>query len=97
MRDLTFMGEDQPEAFRCRIYTGDDPLEKQRRGFLTALENGGVIDCEAYDVWIESLDARGWLTSELEPHPEVSGAKAKRWRLSDVGREAWGKIKETSA
>lgn len=91
---LLFMGLDEPETFRARIYVGDDTQDQHRRGFMAALANDGVLECDAYDVWIEALDGRGWVKSEMVPHPEVDGAKARKWTLNDVGRAEWKRIQE---
>jgi hypothetical protein len=95
MKELLFMGEpDAREAFRGRIYAAEDPHERDRRAFLENLADGGVLDCEAFDTWTQALAARGWISSTLVPHPDVAGAKAKLWTLTDYGRAEWARVKE---
>ena len=83
---LKFMGEDEPEAFRCRIYGApEEDEERQRRAFIRRLAGDGVLDAPAFDEWIGSLDRRGWLRFDMEP---ADGGYAKRWRLNEAGRDA---------
>lgn len=89
MNTLLFMGEGEPEAFRCRIYgAADEPDE--RTAFVEQLAGPGVIDCPAYDPWVVALQARGWLPESpvLEPNPDGPG-RIGRWSLTDKGRAEW--------
>jgi hypothetical protein len=94
MHTLIFMSRGEPEAFRCRIYGGVDPDEEKRVSFVTSLAGPGVVDCPAYDPWVEKLQARGWLPDapELEPNPDGPG-RIGRWRLTDLGREEWDRMR----
>lgn len=99
MHKLHFMTpESEPEMVRCRVYDGSSQseaaVEAQRVAFVTALEQAGVVDCPAYDPWVEALQARGWLPAEpdLEPNPDGPG-RIGRWRLTEFGRLEWSKIK----
>lgn len=86
---LLFMGEGDPETFRCRIYgAADEPDE--RAAFVEQLAGPGVIDCPAYDPWVAALQARGWLPESpvLEPNPDGPG-RIGRWILTDKGRAEW--------
>lgn len=90
---LRFMGQGEPETFRCRVYhpNGDAKgVERQRRDFVQLLATEGVIECPAYDNWLNALADRGYAAGELEPAPEHGpGAKVKRWRLTDAGQTWW--------
>lgn len=93
------MGGGEPEAVRCRVYDAGDNAEQERlrRAFLAELAGPGVIDCPAYDPWTAALQVRGWLPDapEIEPHPDGSGRKVGRWRLTAAGRAAWAEIAGT--
>lgn len=91
---LIFMGRDEPEEMRCRIYGGEDEWDAKRVAFVTMLASDGVIDCPAYDLWVEKLQACGWLppTPALEPNPDGPG-KLGRWLLTDLGREEWDRMR----
>ena len=95
MTMLRFMGVDEPDEVRARVYGGGDGTdedEQARRSFVAELAGPGVIDCPAYDAWIAELNARGWLAPMAkEPNPEGEG-KIGRWRLNDKGREEWANI-----
>ena len=95
---LNFMGDPGiVETFRARIYGGEDPDEAARRDFIERLATVGVLDCPAYDDWVAALQARGWLPMlpELESNPKGPG-KVGRWRLTDVGRAAYGVFLKSS-
>jgi DNA-binding MarR family transcriptional regulator len=77
------MGTDPPETFRCRIYGAD--RDDKRVAFIRRLATDGVLDTPAYDAWIAALDARGWVTSEMETAD--GGGRYKRWRLTATGRD----------
>lgn len=85
------MGEGEPETFRCRVYDyAPDGHEQKRAEFVERLYTVGVIDCPAYDPWVEALQQRGWLpdSPELEPNPDGPG-RVGRWRLTEHGRSEW--------
>jgi hypothetical protein len=89
MNELKFMGIGDPEAFRCRVYHSETD---ERRNFVEALAGDGVIDCPAYDEWVEAFKKLGWLPElpDFEPNPEGKG-KIARWRLTEFGREEFKK------
>ncbi|MEK9900981.1 MAG: hypothetical protein VW516_09560 [Rhodospirillaceae bacterium] len=94
---LLFMGVEtaEPETFRARIYSAtEDPEEARRRAFVAQLAAEGVIDCPAIDAWTAALRERGWLPDwpDIEPHPDGSGRKVGRWRLTAKGRAAWAEM-----
>ena len=95
MTMLRFMGRDDPEEVRCRVYDGTTYAseEAKRRAFIELLAGPGVIDCPAYDGWVAALQTRGWLarTPELEPNPDGPG-RIGRWRLTDHGRAEWARM-----
>lgn len=94
MRAFRLLGEGPPETFRCRVY-GDETSEADRRrlAFVRTLAREGVLDCPAYDRWIEKLQERGWLAEPtFERVPEggaspSSGVESSRGskRRSDEG------------
>ncbi len=91
MITLQFMGQPgQEEAVRCRVY-GEAKGEPERRAFVERLAGDGVLDCPAFDPWIEALQERGWLDAKplLVEHPTEPNAKAGLWRLTEFGRRAW--------
>lgn len=93
MATLFPMGDEtEPETVRCRVYGGE--CEDERAAFVERLAREGVIDCPAYDPWVAALQARGWLPAapDLEPNPDGPG-KVGRWRLTDVGRDEWAKLR----
>ncbi len=88
MTTLLFMGlEHEKEVVRPRVYGGADRTDQQLRAFMHALATTGVLDCPAYDQWIERLDAREWLNSAMEPRPQGDG-RHRRWRLNAAGLAA---------
>ena len=90
MTQLRFMGQDDPEEVRCRVYDGSDDQEAARRAFLENLAGPGVIDCPAYDPWVAALQEREWLprAPDLEPNPDGPG-RIGRWRLTAKGLREW--------
>jgi hypothetical protein len=56
--------------------------------------NPHVGDCEAIDAWTAALQLRGWLPDEpeIELHPDGSGRRVGRWRLTAKGRAEWAKM-----
>lgn len=98
MSALSFMSIGESEHFRCRVYLGsrdNDANETERVRFIERLASEGVVDCPAYDPWVRVLQARGWLsdTPKLETNPSGEG-KIGRWRLTELGRAAWEKMRE---
>lgn len=91
MKELSFLGVGEPEAFRCRVY-GENDDDAKRRAFIEMLAGPGVIDCPAYDAWIDAFESRGQVAGELEPNPDGPG-KVKRWRLNERGRRWWEEYK----
>lgn len=91
---LRFMGTDEPETFRCRIY-GADPAETARVAFVQRLAGGGVLDCPAFEAWVAELQARGWLPAEPELEDSPAG-RVGRWRLTPAGRAAWAAVRPTN-
>jgi hypothetical protein len=92
---LSYMGICEPEEVRARIYDGRDTDDEEKwRRFIEALAGPGVLDCPAYDPLVLVLQERGWLPSEpeLEPNPDGPG-RVGRWRLTDVGRRAWERLR----
>lgn len=94
MKTLRFMGVGPDEAVRGRVYGCEpDRDEGERRGFLAALAAEGVLDCPAYDGWIRSLQARGWVPKEPEFEAAPESGRHARWRLTDIGRQEWDRRK----
>lgn len=90
MSMLSFMGVQEPEEVRCRVYGGEDgDGDEARARFVRQLAGPGVVDCPAFDTWVAALQARGWLPAspDLEPNPDGPG-KIGRWRLTLVGLDA---------
>lgn len=81
------------EHVRCRVY-GAEPTEddQARTAFVDRLAGEGVLDCPAYDSWVEVLQRRGWLDAQPELEPNLDGpGKVGRWRLNATGRAAWAR------
>lgn len=89
MHKLDFMGHGVEEEFRGRIY-GAPVKADERVAFVRRLATVGVIDCPAYDPWVEALQERGWLppTPKLEANPDGPG-RIGRWALTPFGLEQW--------
>lgn len=84
MISLSFMGVCDPEPTRCRVY--GSPLDEERRAdFIRRLATVGVLDCPAYDGWIDALKVRGWVPSEPDYEPANCGGRYARWRLTPAG------------
>lgn len=91
---LRFMGIDEPEQVRCRIY-GAEPSDHEREQEARRLallrrmaSPEGAIDGEAIDDAVAALKARGWLADmAMVDNPDGPG-RLGVWRLNDRGREA---------
>ena len=84
---LRFMGEGEPEAFRCRVYgePARDPQTEAARAFLAELERGW-IETEEGDprhAAIAALESRGLVASRFEP---TRGGRLRIWFLTPAGR-----------
>lgn len=81
------MGEGEPEAFRCRVYGGDDleteaqRTERLRRQALVAAQSPeGLVECPAYDEAIAYLRNSWVLKPEPERRPAEGGGYMHVWR-----------------
>jgi hypothetical protein len=90
---LRFLGLDEPETFRCRVYlaSNNDPQHEAARSFVEALAVGWV-ETELDDPRnhaIEQLARRAWVDSHFEPAAwrGLGDGRVKVWTLTKVGRE----------
>ena len=94
MTALRFMGLDEPETFRCRVYLAqtNDPQHEAARRFVEQLAVGWV-ETELDDPRnhaIEQLARRAW----VDPHFETAASRGfgagnvKVWTLTKAGRAA---------
>ncbi len=95
MTELSFMGICDVEPFRARVY-GLAEQDRERLSFLRQLGTTGVLDCPAYDRWIQALQKRGWVPSEpdLEPVPGGGRGNHARWRLTPAGMLALARLEK---
>lgn len=80
---LRFMGEGEPETFRCRVYVSPSSDHDAKDAFVNTLRREGVLDCPAYDEWIAVLREHGWVESKFELLD--NGDRVLRWTLTGRG------------